>query len=130
MARCPGITRSGQRCKAQATEEDGFCFSHSSETEARRKRPKSRAGRLRAGLERLAEIDAALDEMVRGVKDGTIERATAMAVGQLLNYRIRLATVEADVRYADEMEETIAELRGRLERAKEAGQLSGGIYER
>ena len=93
MARCPGITRSGQRCKAQATEADGFCFSHSSETEARKKSPKSRAGKIKAVLSRLAGIDATLDELVRGVRDGTVEKATAIAVGQLLNYRIRLATV-------------------------------------
>src|SRR5215203_1859201 len=120
MARCPGITRSGQRCRAQATEGDGFCYAHSSETEARRKSPKSKAGKIRAGLERLAEIDATLAELVRGVRDGTVERATAIAAGQLLNARIRLAATEVQVRSQTVVSETLAELEERLQRERDS----------
>jgi hypothetical protein len=113
--KCPATKRNGQPCKAPPTEADGYCWAHSATTEARRKSPKSRAGKIRAGLERLAEIDKALADIATGVMEGRLDRARSAIAIQALNARVRLASVEVAVKSQTEVAATFEELERRLQ---------------
>ena len=118
MARCAGITAAGARCKGQAISDSTFCISHDPDSADARKRRASKGGK-RGGRGRpqaeLGGIKARLLTLADDVLAGAVDRADAVAVGQLMNTVIRAVSVELRVREVEELMTRLEELEQTLE---------------
>jgi hypothetical protein len=118
MALCSGIKADGGRCKAQAIRGSSYCVGHDPDhVEARRKRASKggkRGGRGRPQVE-LSNIKTQLQDLADGVLDGSIDRADASVVGQLLNIILRAVTVDLQVREQLELVERLEAVEQTLE---------------
>jgi hypothetical protein len=87
MANCTAIKRGGERCKGIAIEDSGFCYMHSPDHAADRRRSGSRGGK-RAGRGRpsteLKRLQHRFEELAQKVLDGEINRGDGAVAGQLL----------------------------------------------
>ena len=118
MALCSGIKADGGRCKAQAIRGSSYCVGHDPDhVEARRKRASKggkRGGRGRPQVE-LSNVKTQLQDLADGVLDGSIDRADASVVGQLLNIILRAVTVDLQVREQLELVERLEAVEQTLE---------------
>jgi hypothetical protein len=125
VARCSGIRTDGGRCGAQAIRGEQHCVSHHPDYEDARRRRNSKGGK-RGGRGRprvvVQGIKTQLQDLADGVLDGTVDRADASVVGQLLNIVLRAVTVELQVREQEELIERLEALEESLE------QRNGGSY--
>ena len=98
MARCAGITRSGERCRLEATE-GSFCWSHAPETSGQRQ-DRARKGGKAGGNGRprprgeLDDLKGQLSALYAGVLDGEVEPKRAAVAAQIANARARLLELE------------------------------------
>ena|SRR5215218_282620 len=101
MTKCAGTTQAGTACKGRPIDESQWCFVHHPDTTEERRRYGSRGGK-RGGRGRpqveLAAIKTQLHDMADSVLDGSVNRADASVVGQLLNIVLRAVTVELQVK--------------------------------
>jgi hypothetical protein len=85
--RCTAITRGGDRCKGIVTEGTSYCYAHSPARAKERAHYAAKGGRIgkrsRASLD-LKRLQHRLEELAQQVLDGTVDRADASVVGQLL----------------------------------------------
>ena len=99
MARCAGITRSGERCRLEATE-GSFCWSHAPETAEQRRRRARRGGRAGGnGRSRsrgeLEDLKGQLSALYAGVLGGEVEPKRGAVAAQIANARARLMELES-----------------------------------
>ena len=124
MALCSGIKADGGRCKAQAIRGSSYCVGHDPDhVEARRKRASKggkRGGRGRPQVE-LSNVKTQLQDLADGVLDGSIDRADASVVGQLLNIILRAVTVDLQVREQLELIERLEAVEQALEQDRGYG---------
>lgn len=106
MSLCSGIRADGGRCKAQAIHGSDYCISHDPDKAQERQRRNSkggkRGGRGRPRVE-LGYIKTQLQDLADQVLEGSVQRADAAVVGQLLNIVIRAITTELQVREQEEL---------------------------
>ena len=128
MGRCAGITAAGARCKGQAISDSEYCISHDPDRADTRKRRASRGGR-RGGRGRpqaeLGNLKARLLTLADDVLAGSVDRADAVAVGQLLNTVIRCVSVELKVREIEDLAREVAELQDLLDHRDGGGRRWG-----
>lgn len=93
MAVCAGITRSGSRCTQTVGEGVEWCYLHDPLRAEARRRSASRAGRSRPSTEIRAVKDRLL-ALADDVLSGTVDRADAAVVGQLLNVLLRACEIQ------------------------------------
>jgi len=95
-----------------------WCFNHHPDRSEERRRNASkggkRGGRGRPQVE-VNNVKTQLQDLVDGVLDGRVERADAIAVGQLLNTFIRAVGVELKVREQEEITREVEALRVMVE---------------
>ena len=118
MAKCSGITRSGERCKGVAIDGSGLCYSHSPEYEEDRRRAASKGGK-RGGRGRpvveVAELKGQLSDLYGAVLDGTTEPKVGAVAAQIANVRARLVDTELKVKEVEELEAKLEEMAEGLE---------------
>src|SRR5215211_8201895 len=118
MDKCSGITRSGEACKGKPFDNCQWCYYHHPEYVEERKRHGAkggkRAGRGRPQVE-LSNIKTQLHDLADGVLDGSVDRADASVIGQLLNIILRAVTVDLQVREQEELVERLEALEASLE---------------
>ena len=123
MAKCSGITRSGERCKGVAIDGSGLCYSHSPDYEENRRRAASKGGK-RGGRGRpvveTSNIKHRLEELAEDVLAGRADRQDAAVAGQLYNYAIRAVSVGLKAKEVEEIEGRLEELESLLAQ-REAG---------
>jgi len=119
MALCAGTKRNGEGCTATVEPPQRYCWWHDPANAAERRRAASKGGRSKPSRE-IRDLKKQLEDLAAGVLDGTVERANAVVVNQILNTRARLIELERKVRDRDELEERLEA----LERAAE-GQRGG-----
>ena len=123
MAKCSGITRSGERCKGVAIDGSGLCYSHSPKHEEDRRRAASRGGK-RGGRGRpvveVSHIKHRLQDLAEDVLAGKVDRGNAAVAGQLLNYALRAVSVGLRAKEVEEIEGRLEELEALLAQ-REAG---------
>ena len=112
MGVCRATKRNGEPCTAPATELDGHCWAHSPAHSEERRRNASRAGRSKPSRD-LVGIKAQLQEMADTVRSGTLDRADAAVVSQILNVKLRALEIERKVRELEVVEERLAALEER-----------------
>ena len=117
MPSCSGIKVGGGSCGAQAIQGSAYCFNHHPDYEQQRQRRASKGGR-RGGRGRpqaeLGSIKTRLLTLADDVLSGAVDRADAVAVGQLLNTVIRAVSVELRVREIEDLARRLEELEGQI----------------
>ncbi len=113
MAKCSGITRSGERCKGVAIDGSGLCYSHSPDYADARRRSASKGGK-RGGrgrpLVELRNLEGKLDVLAEDVLAGRVDKGVGAVVSQIHNTQIRVISVALKARESEELEERLAEI--------------------
>jgi hypothetical protein len=120
--RCTAITRSGQRCQKLADGSQGLCWTHNPSHTEERRRYASKAGRSKPSRDIIA-VRAQLQMLADGVLAGSVDRADAGTVGQLLNIVLRSIELDRRLRETEDLEQRLSELEEALE---QNNQNSGG----
>jgi hypothetical protein len=113
MARCSGITASGDQCALAATPGNAYCYGHDPARAAERKANASKAARAKHGPTELAEIKGELRDLIRAILDGQIKREIATPAVMGFNTLLRAVEIERKI---EEQEELLT----RLEALEEA----------
>lgn len=87
----------------------GLCWAHDPKNAERRRRGQSRGGKSKPSRE-IRDLKKQLENLASDVLDGTVERANAVVVNQILNTRARLIELERKVKEIEELEERIEQL--------------------
>jgi hypothetical protein len=111
MARCAGITRSGQRCQLDALAGAQWCYGHDPSRAQERHTNAVRAGRTggrgRPGAPEIADIKAGLRAVIDGVLSGRTERSCGAVAIQGYNVLIRAVEAQRKIAEQDELLERI-----------------------
>ncbi len=122
MAKCTAITRGGTRCKGVAIDGSGYCYAHSPDHAAERRRA-ARKGGKRGGRGRPVVMASEVAEQVQDLSDkvltGELSRADAAVCGQLLNIKLRALEVGRKLREAEDLEQRLDELEALIAARKE-----------
>ena len=118
MAKCSGITRSGERCKGIAIDSSGYCYAHHPDRAEDRRRA-ARKGGKRGGRGRpvseLARLQSRFEKLAEQVLSGEVERARGAVAGQLLNGARACVRDGLTAREQEELVERLEELERTLE---------------
>lgn len=116
--RCAAITRAGERCRLEATS-GSYCWSHAPENAQARKRRARRGGKAggngRGGSGEIVAIKTHLWKLVEDVHAAEIDRAAAIACGQILNTLLRAIATEVKLREQQELTERLEEIESRVQ---------------
>lgn|SRR5215218_6186535 len=108
---CRATKGNGERCRGTATSPDGLCWAHAPENAAKRQRIASKAGRGRPSSE-IRVIKAGINEILEGVRDGSIERSVGAVLFQGYNVLLKAVETERKIRELDEIEARVRRLEG------------------
>jgi hypothetical protein len=118
MAKCSGITQAGTACKGIPIDGSQWCYVHHPEHTEERRRQGSKGGK-RGGrgrpLVEVARLQERFEELANKVGNKEISRADALAMGQLLNFKLRAISVALDVREAEETVPQVEAIKDMLE---------------
>jgi hypothetical protein len=120
MARCAAVKANGERCRLDATGQQGYCWAHDPANREKRRVRASRAGRARANRE-LPELKTLLADLTERVLAGELDTGRAAVANQLINTRLRAIEVERKIREAEEIEERLTVLEEALRRNGRGG---------
>ncbi len=125
MAQCSRVKADEERCRGIAMDSSGLCYSHSPNTEEKRRRAASKGGK-RGGRGRgngdLRDVKAWLLRLASDVEGGKLEAKDGTAVSQILNIWLRGLETERKLKEAEELEERLEALEGVLKgRDRKAG---------
>ena|SRR5215211_476587 len=124
MARCAAVKANGERCRLDATGQQGYCWAHDPANREKRRVRASRAGRAKASRE-LPELKTLLADLTDRVLAGELETGRAAVANQLLNTRLRAIELERKIREAEEIEERLSRLE---EIARGRAKMGGGRW--
>jgi hypothetical protein len=114
---CAGIKRSGGRCTVSVEPGHTYCHHHDPARASDRSRAASRAGKSKPSRE-LQDIKRKLSELADGVLAGMVASRDAAIVSQIHNVYLRAISIEMKVKEAEELEQSISELRARLDEVR------------
>ena len=123
MARCAAVKANGERCRLDATGQQGYCWAHDPANREKRRVRASRAGRAKASRE-LPELKTLLADLTEQVLSGELQTGRAAVANQLINTRLRAIEVERKIREAEEIEERLSRLE-EIAKAKPGGRRWG-----
>jgi hypothetical protein len=109
MALCAGTKRNGEGCTATVEPPQRYCWWHDPANADERRRAASRGGRSKPNRE-IRDLKRELEDLAKGILDGSVERSNAAVVNQILNTRLRAIELERKIREQDELEERLAAL--------------------
>jgi len=118
MAQCAAIKASGEACRALPKQGEQWCYAHHPDHTEERRRQGSKGGK-RGGrgrpLVEVARLQERFEELANKVGNKEISRADALAMGQLLNFKLRAISVALDVREAEETVPRVEAIKDMLE---------------
>jgi hypothetical protein len=118
MSSCAFIKASGETCKAIPMRDEDWCYVHHPDHTEERKRQGSKGGK-RGGRGRpmveVQRLQERFEELANQVGNKEISRADALAMGQLLNFKLRAISVALDVREAEETVPRVEAIKDMLE---------------
>jgi hypothetical protein len=124
LAKCTGITRTGERCKGVAIDSSGYCYAHDPDHADDRSRA-ARKGGKRGGRGRpvseLARLQGRFEELAEQVLSGQVERAKGAVAGQLLNGARACVRDGLSAREQEELVGRLEALEGALEQNNRKG---------
>ncbi len=116
--RCKAILPSGGRCSAGAEEGQDWCWNHSPDRAAERRRNASAGGhaRSRHAPSELETIKGQLRTIAGAVLNGEMDKGTAVAINQIFNSLLRSIELERRLDAQQDLMERLAELEAEVER--------------
>jgi hypothetical protein len=127
MKRCAALTKGGGRCQRIASDGSGYCYSHDPAMAEERRRNAQRAGqaggRGRPGAGASAELAAVrgeLRDVIRGVREASLERGTGAVLATLYNVLLRSLEVQRKWHESDELEQRLVLLEQQAEQERGA----------
>jgi hypothetical protein len=122
MAKCTAITRGGTRCKGDAIDSSGYCYSHHPDHANDRRRAARKGGKSGGrgrGRGELPELKRRLEDLAADVLSGGVERGAAAVVNQIYNTLIRAVEQERRMRELEELAARLEEVEETLQRRKD-----------
>ena len=113
MAKCTAIKRGGDRCKGDAIDSSGYCYSHHPDHAEDRKRAARKGGRRGGRGRPVAELAALRDENAdirERLLDGKLKPGVAAVAVQSLNVDIRAVLGTLKAREQEELVQRLEEL--------------------
>jgi hypothetical protein len=118
--KCSATTKDGSACTLPVTgQQTEFCWAHSPENAAQRRRIAARGGRGKANAP-VKELQQQLDDIIARVLDGTLVPYRGSVAAQLINAKIRLVELDRKDQERQQDEERLARLEA-LERGRGRG---------
>jgi hypothetical protein len=121
MTRCIGVKPNGELCRGVAVRNSDFCPAHDPTRKEARKRSASKAAKAKKPAREVGDVKLEVAELIRQVRDKEMERADAIACGQLYNVVLRAVSVGLKVHETQVLEARVEELERLLEKGEEAG---------
>jgi hypothetical protein len=121
MARCAAVKANGERCRLDATGQQGYCWAHDPANREKRRVRASRAGRARASRE-VPELKTLLADLTERVLAGELDTGRAAVANQLINTRLRAIEQERKVR---ELEDVLVRLDALEEKQRQSQPMKG-----
>lgn len=109
MGQCIATKGSGEPCTLPAVGQEGLCWAHDPKNAEKRRRGQSRGGRGKPTTE-IRTLKRELEDLAKGVLDGSVDRGDGTVVNQILNTRLRAIELERKIKETDELEERIEQL--------------------
>ena len=120
---CPGTKRNGGRCTVGVGPGVTWCYNHDPARASERSRAASRARKSRPSRELLI-IRRKLSDLADDVLAGRVAARDAAVVSQVHNVYLRALSIETKVKEVEDLEQSVTELRARLEEVRRAREAS------
>lgn len=114
MHQCAGKKRDGSQCTATVNPPQTYCWWHSEENAAQRKRAAAKGGRARGNSE-IHDIKRQLRDIADAVLGGELDTKQATTAVQALNCLLRGLEVEYRLHEIRELEQTVTALETRAQ---------------
>ena len=114
MTKCIGIKGDGGLCQRIAMKDSDYCSSHDPDLAEKRKRSASKAARSKKPHNEVADIKLEVHDLIRLVRDGEMDRADAIACGQLYNVILRGVELQRRLRELEEFEQRLETIESRM----------------
>ena len=110
MTQCIGVKPNGELCRGIAVRGSDFCPAHDPRRKEARKRSASKAAKAKKPAREVSDVKLEVAELIRQVRDKEMERADAIACGQLYNVVLRAVSVGLKVHETQVLEARVEEL--------------------
>jgi hypothetical protein len=121
MTQCIGVKPNGELCRGVAVRGSDYCPAHDPRRKEARKRSASKAAKAKRPAREVGDVKLEVAELIRQVREKEMERADAIACGQLYNVVLRAVSVGLKVHETQVLEARVEELERLLEKGEEAG---------
>ncbi len=120
MTQCIGVKPNGELCQGVATRNSDFCPAHDPRRKEARKRSASKAAKSKKPAREVSDVKLEVAELIRQVREKEMERADAIACGQLYNVVLRAVSVGLKVHETQVLEARVEELERLLEKGEDS----------
>jgi hypothetical protein len=121
VTQCIGVKPDGELCQGVAVRGSDYCPAHDPRRKEARKRSASKAAKAKKPAREVSDVKLEVAELIRQVRDKEMDRADAIACGQLYNVVLRAVSVGLKVHETQVLEARVEELERLLEKGEEAG---------
>ena len=121
MTRCIGVKPNGELCRGVAVRGSDYCPAHDPRRKEARKRSASKAAKAKKPAREVSDVKLEVAELIRQVREKEMDRADAIACGQLYNVVLRAVSVGLKVHETQVLEARVQGLERLLEKGEEAG---------
>jgi hypothetical protein len=117
---CKALKAGGGRCSAHAQEGREHCWNHDPARAPERKKNASAGGKTRSRRppDELEAVKAQVRGVIKAVMTGALDKANGAVVLQGFHVLLRTVELQRKLEGQRELEESVAELRKRLEEVK------------
>ena len=115
MTQCIGVKPNGELCRGVAVRGSDYCPAHDPRRKEARKRSASKAAKAKKPAREVGDVKIEVAELIRQVREKEMERADAIACGQLYNTILRAVSVGLRVHETQVLEARVEELERLLE---------------
>ncbi len=119
--KCAAITLGGKPCKGLVRPGNDYCPAHDPARQEARRRAASKAGKSKKPGRELTEAKRDILDVIKGVREESIERPVGAVVFQGYNTLLKALDVERRWRETDELEARLEELEAALVRNSREG---------
>jgi uncharacterized Zn finger protein (UPF0148 family) len=115
MTQCIGVKPNGELCRGVAVRGSDYCPAHDPRRKEARKRSASKAAKAKRPAREVSDVKLEVAELIRQVREKEMDRADAIACGQLYNVVLRAVSVGLKVHETQVLEARVEELERLLE---------------
>jgi hypothetical protein len=114
MTRCIGVKGNGELCQRTATSGSDYCTAHDPARVQERKRSASKAARSKKPHNEVSDIKLEIREIIDLLRSGEMDRADAVACGQLFNTILRGIELQRRLRELEDLEQRLETIENRV----------------